>query len=375
MGAGYQEIYGLTERAFEREPDARFHFPSLTQRKAMSAVSYGINRGAGVIALTGGEGLGKSLLLAHFADQLAGQPVTLAWLNGDDETLVPRVAEGFGLPPSEDDGHTLAALEAFLLEESRRGQRALLVIDDAEALSAEAGAELVALAGLHYGERSLLQIVLAGDDAFAQRLADDDWSSVRANTVASHTFEPLLRDEVDPYLRHRLMQAGWKGTPTLDERLASLIFEATGGVPGAINRAASVLLDDAAAAGLTVVGDDALAAWLDDERNAEGTMPHEAEPEPVKADIVEPPSPALAEAQIAAIEHAFAEHNRMITRLRRELEELRDRPEAVATPEPSPSTEIEERIDAIEGRLDQQEQALRHVLERLIRFFEGSQHA
>ena len=79
----------------------------------------------------------------------------------------------------------------------------------------------------------------------------------------------------------------------------------------------------------------------------------------------------LAEAQIAAIEGAFAEHDRILARLRRELAELRDRP----APEPTHAAledGLEERLAAIETRLDQQDQALRHVLQRLIAFFERS---
>lgn len=75
----------------------------------------------------------------------------------------------------------------------------------------------------------------------------------------------------------------------------------------------------------------------------------------------------LAEAQIAAIEGAFAEHDRMLTRLRSELEELRERP---PSDNDAPTDGREQRLTAIETRLDQQDQALRHVLQRLIAFFE-----
>lgn len=77
----------------------------------------------------------------------------------------------------------------------------------------------------------------------------------------------------------------------------------------------------------------------------------------------------LAEAQIAAIEGAFAEHDRMLARLRRELEELRQQPAAPSGPGDDSET-LADRLDAIESRLDQQDQALRHVLQRLIVFFE-----
>lgn len=366
MGADHQAAFGLSGRAFEPAPDARFHFPSLTQRKAMSAVSYALNRGAGIVTLTGAEGLGKSALLAHFANQLAGQPATLAWLAGGPAHLVSRVAEAFGLPQPEDEDHALPALEAFLLEEWRRGQRALLLLDGGEALVDEAAGELAALAGLHHGERSLIQVVLAGDESLARRLAHDDaWSGVRGRTVASHSFEPLLRDEIEPYLRHRLMVAGWVGEPALDPGLAPLLFEATSGVPAAVNRAMSVLLDEAAVTGAAAIDGDALAAWLDGEAVDAEYEPID-EPQPAGR----PAASALGEAQIAAIENAFAERDRMLARLRRELAELRERPDPAAAPAAQPDSE--ERLLALEARLDQHEQVLRHLLEKLIEYFEGA---
>ena len=73
----------------------------------------------------------------------------------------------------------------------------------------------------------------------------------------------------------------------------------------------------------------------------------------------------LSEAQIAAIEGAFAEHERMLARLRRDVEEMRSAPA-----EPEDDGGPTARIAALEARIDKQEQALRHVLERLIGFFE-----
>jgi type II secretory pathway predicted ATPase ExeA len=361
MGADYAQHFGLAARAFEPAPDPRFHFTSLTQRKAMSAVSYALNRGTGVAVLTGAAGLGKSALLAQLAEQISGQPVTLARLAGGPGAFTVRVAEAFGLTPPGDESHALPAIEAFLIEEMRRGQRALLLLDDAGELPDDAAAGLASLAALRHGERSLLQIVLTGDEGFSARLAEDAWSGLRSQTVASNSFEPLQRNEVEPYLRHRLMRVGWDFVPALDPALAPLLHEATGGVPAAINRAMSILLDDAAEAGSGIIEGDALAAWLDAERDeAEYEV---VEPDPIP-DTDSRGEPALAEAQIAAIENAFAEHDRALGKLRREVAALRDRPE----PEPKPSSD--DRLAAIEARLDQHEQALKQMLERLIAFFE-----
>lgn len=170
-------------------------------------------------------------------------------------------------------------------------------------------------------------------------------------------FEPLEgglaahlgREEVEPYLVERLRAAGWEGNPVLDLGLAPLLHEATGGERAAIDRAMTALLDEAARAGRRVIHGDGLAAWLDRESQAAP-----------RADA------GLAEAQLEAIEGAFAEHDRKLARLRRELADLRGGT-GYAAPAPGP---LLDRLETIEARLDQQEQALRHVLERLIGFFE-----
>lgn len=175
--------------------------------------------------------------------------------------------------------------------------------------------------------------------------------------LRERAFEPSLDDlpaqlstsEVESYLVERLRAAGWNGDPVLDLGLAPLLHEATGGDRVAIDRAMTALLEEAAAAGRTVIEGDRLAAWLDGA--------------PIIDDA--PPPAGLAEAQLDAIEGAFAEHDRKLARLRRELAELRDRSGTSHAP-----ASLEGRLDALEARLDQQEAALRHVLERLIAFFE-----
>ena len=176
--------------------------------------------------------------------------------------------------------------------------------------------------------------------------------------LRARAFEPgegsraltLRQEDVEPYLVERLRAVGWQGTPMLDLGLAPLLHEATGGDTETIDRAMSALLDAAARAGRTVVEGDGLAAWLDGEQAGEA-----------------PPSASgLAEAQIEAIEGAFAEQDRRLARLRRELADLRSGT-GYAAPAPGP---LLDRLEAIESRLDQQEQALRHVVERLIAFFE-----
>ena len=80
-------------------------------------------------------------------------------------------------------------------------------------------------------------------------------------------------------------------------------------------------------------------------------------------------SDGLAEAQIVAIERAFADRDRELDQLRREIGETRA---SFAGETGQGSDAVDERLARIEARLDEQEQSLRHVLAQLIEFLETS---
>ena len=48
----YDQFYGLTGRPFQLTPDPHFYFESVTHRKAMSYLGYGLAQGEGFIVIT-----------------------------------------------------------------------------------------------------------------------------------------------------------------------------------------------------------------------------------------------------------------------------------------------------------------------------------
>ena len=55
----YEEFYGFSERPFQLTPDPAFYFESVTHKKALSYLGYGLNQGEGFIVITGEVGSGK----------------------------------------------------------------------------------------------------------------------------------------------------------------------------------------------------------------------------------------------------------------------------------------------------------------------------
>ncbi len=61
----FDDFYGLEARPFQLTPDPTFYFESVTHRKALSYLGYGLAQGEGFVAITGEVGSGKSTLVAY----------------------------------------------------------------------------------------------------------------------------------------------------------------------------------------------------------------------------------------------------------------------------------------------------------------------
>ena len=174
----YDEFYGFSERPFQLTPDPAFYFESVTHKKALSYLGYGLNQAEGFVVITGEIGAGKSTLVAHLKGRLdqrrmtVGEVVTSAL---DDAEMINVAARSFGLDVAgADKASALAAIELFLHEEARQGRRVLLIVDEAQNLSISALEELRMLSNFQLGSHPLMQMLLLGQHEFKQLQARSD---------------------------------------------------------------------------------------------------------------------------------------------------------------------------------------------------------
>lgn len=243
----FDDFYPFTGRPFQLTPDPAFYFESLTHRKALSYLGYGLAQGEGFVVITGEVGAGKSTLVAHLMAtidpaRLTATQVVTSRLDGDD--LVRVVAQAFGLiAAAQDKPSALLAIETFLHEEARAGRRCLLVIDEAQNLSVTALEELRMLSNFQLGSHPLLQIVLLGQPEFRATLRDHSGlEQLRQRVIATHHLVALELAEVQPYVEYRLTRVGWTGNPSFEAELFAEMHAATGGIPRRVNLVASRLL-------------------------------------------------------------------------------------------------------------------------------------
>ncbi|MFN5902143.1 MAG: XrtA/PEP-CTERM system-associated ATPase, partial [Novosphingobium sp.] len=243
----FNDFYGLSGRPFQLTPDPTFYFESLTHRKALSYLSYGLAQGEGFVVITGEVGAGKSTLVAHLMATIDPARLTAAQIvtsKLDGEELVHIVAQAFGLiVDGHDKASALGAIEAFLHDEARAGRRCLLVVDESQNLELEALEELRMLSNFQLGAHPLLQTLLLGQPEFRETIQDHpQLEQLRQRVIAAHHLEAMELGEVQAYIEHRLKCVGWTGNPQFDQGVYTELFEASGGVPRRINQICNRLM-------------------------------------------------------------------------------------------------------------------------------------
>jgi putative secretion ATPase (PEP-CTERM system associated) len=242
----YTEFYGLKVEPFLLTPDHRFYYESQVHEQAMAHLLYGLSRGEGFIVITGEVGAGKTTIVQRLCatvdrDQVVAAHVVTTLLSGAE--LLRMVCSAFKMRdvPEKKDA-VLLCLQDYFESLQRAGRKALLIVDEAQNLSASALEELRMLSNFQVGTSAPCQIFLVGQPQFRQTLSHPNLEQLRQRIIASYHLGPMSRDEVAQYLAHRLKHAGWTGDPQFDDSAVEAIFTATSGVPRQINTLCSRLL-------------------------------------------------------------------------------------------------------------------------------------
>ena len=242
----YESFYGLSNKPFQLNPDPNFYFGSKQHRRAKAYLDYGVSRNEGFIVITGEIGAGKTTLLRALIDGLHGSNVVVGHLVttqlGAEDTL-RMVGASFGfkvkdVPKSE----LLITLEAFLISQTSKGKRCLLIVDEAQNLTPRAVEELRMLSNFQFGNQALMQSFLVGQPEFREILQRPEMEQFRQRVAATCHIGPLDLDETQHYIEHRLKCAGSSGQPSFEPAVFEVIFKTSGGIPRRINSLCDRLL-------------------------------------------------------------------------------------------------------------------------------------
>ena len=263
----YAPFFGLEQAPFSIAPDPRYLFMSERHREALAHLLYGLGGGGGFVLLTGEIGAGKTTVCRCFLEQIPRR-CNVAYIFNPKLTvieLLSSIGQEFGiphqptgpLPPTVKD--LLDPLNRFLLDTHAVGQNNVLIIDEAQNLSADVLEQLRLLTNLETNERKLLQIVLIGQPELRDMLARPELEQLAQRVIARFHLEALSEPETASYVAHRLAVAGLTRALPFDRRALQRIHRLARGVPRRIN-----LLCDRALLGAYAIGQPTVTARIVD---------------------------------------------------------------------------------------------------------------
>lgn len=214
----YLEYFGLREFPFSLAPDPRYLYLSPQHREALAHLLYGVRSEGGFVQITGEVGTGKTTICRCFLEQLPAGTRAAVILNPGltAEELLATICDEFRIPRDDAPAGVKAALDRinrFLLEVHAAGERAVLVIDEAQNLDAAVLEQVRLLTNLETSRNKLLQVILMGQPELRATLARPELRQLAQRITARFHLSPLSREETGAYVRHRLEIAG--GGPEL----------------------------------------------------------------------------------------------------------------------------------------------------------------
>lgn len=249
--------FGLSEYPFQLSPSPGMFFTEGEHHAVLLSILFSLERGDGLIKVTGEVGTGKTTICS-MVGRVLQERANVCWLSApgsEPQHLAMAVAHGFGLMVGEaDDAH--ATLRQWLNNQLAQGRRNILLVDEAQALR-PAGLEMIRLLGsLDGGAGQLLQIVLFGQPELDRLLNRRGLRQVAQRINFGFVLKPLPKGLIAPYVRHRIENAR-KGrrddTDLFTHRAHRAIAKISRGLPRLVNLLADKAMLAAYAAEVRII--------------------------------------------------------------------------------------------------------------------------
>lgn len=206
-------LYGLKFNPFSQQvPTAALWVPPPIQSFCWR-IEHQIGEGGFALAL-GEPGVGKSAALRILSDKLQGlRDLCVGTLTRPQAKMADFYRElghlfGVALSPSNRWHSSKSLREKWLAHIEAAVYRPVLIIDEAQEMNSLVLSELRLLASADLDSRTILTIILAGDQRLATRLEEPDGLPIASRIRTRLRLEPLSPKQLSEALNHLLKAAG-----------------------------------------------------------------------------------------------------------------------------------------------------------------------
>jgi len=233
----YESFYGLTEKPFTLLPDPDYLYLSPKHQRALTLLEYGMMNQAGFSVICGDTGAGKTTLIRRLLSEL-GDDTKVGLITNTHQSfgeLLNWVLMAFGL---DGDGKSKAQMHQmfidFLIEQYSQNKHTVLIVDEAQNMSADTLEELRMLSNINADKDQVLQVILAGQPALRETLRKPELMQFAQRIAVDYYLESLSVEETKSYIHHRLSVAG-SDNAIFTDAACEAVYKYSRGTPRLIN--------------------------------------------------------------------------------------------------------------------------------------------
>ncbi|GAC1453472.1 MAG: AAA family ATPase [Steroidobacteraceae bacterium] len=234
----YEQFYGLRANPFALSPDPAYLYLGSGHRFALTLLEYALQQGSGFALVSGEVGSGKTTVIQYLLSRV-GEGLRIGLMTNIHAgigSLLPWAMQALGVPPGPGGASEVyARFTDYLQQERAAGRRVVLIIDEAQNLSADALEELRVLSNVNRGETLLLQTILVGQPELRTTLRKKRMRQFAQRIAIDYHIGALQAAETHAYIRHRLAVAGGN-VELFTDAARELVHASAGGVPRLINQ-------------------------------------------------------------------------------------------------------------------------------------------
>ena len=240
----YEIFFELKDKPFRQGPDIDYFYSSNIHKELMHHLYYCIDSDDAFVEITGEPGIGKTITVRSFLNQIAGEKVKLSLIVNPKITpqdLLSTIALDCGMDEDiieNNSGEKLFRMfHDHLKQLSHQEIVPIVVIDEAHSLSNEALEYLCLISNLEIKKKHLIKIILLGQPFLRQRLQDPVLKQIDNRITIRFCLTPMSKHDMASYIYHRLsIASGSESAPSLfSEQIIHQIYRYSQGVPRIVN--------------------------------------------------------------------------------------------------------------------------------------------